>query len=1003
MNRISISFSVVISIVLFALSGCSGTGNYPDGESRYQPFAPDGIPFKVASDAWSVDKRGNHRAVVTVSDASAGGVVAELPWRRPDLRIEKKVIVTDSEDNEIKDVIVTALTPERGEVVFRPAAGEGRYYIYYLPYDRRFHYGSFRFNPPQSDYYKPVYDADRAWLGEMSGKKGQLPKAAVDCFESVSRYDFWSPMGLIATDEEIAAVKSEAGKDMVIFPEDRAFPIQPLKRLPAKWVKAPEPVFHGLAMRNEYYTWQLGVWAAGKDLKNVRVGFSEFRNGKAVIGTDSMTCFNQEGTNWDDTPLEFTVDVPEGRVQALWCGVQVPEDARPGTYRGTATVTADGEEPQVIQMNIKVLRRTLADSGDSETWRHSRLRWLNSTLAQDDEPVAPFKEMNVEGNVIEATGKKVALGANGMVSQVTVNGKDVFQSPQQILVSTPKGDVVFKDGDLQIEKKAAGLVTWTSTAEQDGIRFDLKGNMEFDGFIHFDINVSSEEGVEAKDIRLVSVYTPYSSEYFMGVGHNGGFTPVRHTFKWDGPYDGYWIGGVEAGLHTEFRGSTYHGPLINEYRPAPPKVWGNGGLGTVTVNAVKGKSATVTASTGRIAVGSDPLNCEFNLLVTPVKELNPAKHFSERYFHDSPVNFDKAAGDGANVCNIHHAGKLNPFINYPYIVRDSLIDYIKYHHGKGRKVKLYYTVRELSTHCEEVFAFHSLNHEIFITGPGYGLPWECEHLVDDYSPAWYTPLWDDIMDASLVMTPNSRYLNYFVEGLRWMVENYDLDGTYMDDVSFDRLTIKRLRKVLERYHDGALIDLHSHRGYSQGPANQYTSFFPYVDRLWFGEDFHYDDMTPDKWLVTFSGIPFGVMSEMLEGGGNRFLGMVYGTTARHESDERGEETSPVPVWKLWDEFGIKDARMVGYWDTECPVRTSDQDVKATAYVKDGSTLVSIGNFSDRDKNVRLSIDFKALGLDPAFAKITAPSVKNFQEERAFKPGEIIPVKAKQGWLLLISK
>ena len=233
--------------------------------------------------------------------------------------------------------------------------------------------------------------------------------------------------------------------------------------------------------------------------------------------------------------------------------------------------------------------------------------------------------------------------------------------------------------------------------------------------------------------------------------------------------------------------------------------------------------------------------------------------------------------------------------------------------------------------------------------------------------------------------------------------NYDLDGIYMDDVSFDRTTVKRIRKILEKYHDGALIDLHSNTGYSQGPANQYTEFFPYMDRLWFGESYRYNEMTPDQWLVTFSGIPFGVMSEMLQDGGNRFLGMVYGTTARHSWTGTGKENvkSPVPVWKFWDKFGITEAKMLGYWDPDCPVTTSDLDVKATAYVKDGKTLVSIGNFSGKDKTIRLTVNCKAIGIDPAKAKITAPEIMNFQEETSFKAGQLIPVKSKEGWLIVI--
>ena len=260
----------------------------------------------------------------------------------------------------------------------------------------------------------------------------------------------------------------------------------------------------------------------------------------------------------------------------------------------------------------------------------------------------------------------------------------------------------------------------------------------------------------------------------------------------------------------------------------------------------------------------------------------------------------------------------------------------------------------------------------------------------------------------------SRYINYFLEGLRWMEENYGLDGLYMDDVSCDRTTIKRIRKILDRYHDGSLIDLHSNTWYSKGPANQYTEFFPYIDRLWFGESFEYDKMTPDQWLVTFSGIPFGLMSEMLQDGGNRYLGMVYATTARHSWSWTDGNKSPVPMWKFWDTIGIKDAKMVGYWDPDCPVWTSDPEVKATAYIKDDKVIVSIGNFSAKDKTITLGVNWKNLGMDPATAKVSAPEIQNFQEGRSFAPlrmtgsermtGSVtIPVESKKGWMILIEK
>ena len=42
--------------------------------------------------------------------------------------------------------------------------------------------------------------------------------------------------------------------------------------------------------------------------------------------------------------------------------------------------------------------------------------------------------------------------------------------------------------------------------------------------------------------------------------------------------------------------------------------------------------------------------------------------------------------------------------------------------------------------------------------------------------------------------------------------------------------------------------------------------------------------------------------------GNRFRGMLYGMTARMPWDSDKFKADPRPVWKLWDDFGIADAR-----------------------------------------------------------------------------------------------
>ena len=142
------------------------------------------------------------------------------------------------------------------------------------------------------------------------------------------------------------------------------------------------------------------------------------------------------------------------------------------------------------------------------------------------------------------------------------------------------------------------------------------------------------------------------------------------------------------------------------------------------------------------------------------------------------------------------------------------------------------------------------------------------------------------------------------------------------------------------------------------------------------------------------------MGDMLQDGGNPWLGMVYGMTARLPWGGTAEGAkNPRLVWRVWDDFGIAKAQMRGYWDPACPVKTGREDVLATAYVRPGRALIAIGSWAKQDADVRLDIDWKALGLRPERAVLHAPPIKDFQEEKRWQPGESIPVRPLRGWLI----
>ena len=172
---------------------------------------------------------------------------------------------------------------------------------------------------------------------------------------------------------------------------------------------------------------------------------------------------------------------------------------------------------------------------------------------------------------------------------------------------------------------------------------------------------------------------------------------------------------------------------------------------------------------------------------------------------------------------------------------------------------------------------------------------------------------------------------------------------------------------------------------------------PYVDSIWFGEGFDYNE-TPDYWLVEISGIPFGVMGEMLQDGGNPWRGMVYGMTTRYPYSG-----DPRPLWKLWDAFRIQDSRMIGYWDKTCPVKTGRNDVLATVYQKKDALLVAVASWTKEPVSINLAIDWKALGLRAEECTMNAPAVEGFQTAADFAVGDAISIAPGKGLLLVIDR
>lgn len=968
--------------------------------------------YRVASKPWK-EAYGNHRAVLIVKKP-AGAIYLNLLWRRHDPNPQKRrlVIVNAISKDTVQNIYRIEVNQLRCKLVFGPVTEPGTYNFYYLPFKPDHKAGSYRYG-----YYPPEHSPNKKWVEnnrlESPEYRKKLPQALIKEIQARTKFDSFYPMEIIPSSKEKHTFFKKYDKNYYVFPERRTYPIEMRDEIPLRWVKeGPGKPFYGTALRNEYYVFQLGVYAHKNPLNNVDIGFSNLISPKDTISSSLFTCFNTEGINTYGKHFTKIVNVGKDSVQAFWIGINLPINIKPGNYRGSLTVSPQNVNKRRISIHLRVKDSVLVDHGYSQPWRLSRLHWLNSTLGLNNQPTKPFTSIIlVRKHSFKICGKKIVIAKTGMPASIQVWGTEILEHPISYVVKSSIGKEKFDYRNFKIDMKTPGKVfySWSTYSKN----FKLTGNarLEFDGLINYRLELTARRNINLENFSLKIPFRTNVAEYMMGMGLHGTQVPEMHKAGWKGPHNSFWVGNTYGGLQTKLKGNSYNGPLLNLYKPKYPQSWYNNNKGKFTISEkAKDVLAAVSCGERRLNKGQR-ITFKFDFMITPIKKINTYSQFTNRYYQDAggPLHSKKETEEllssGVKVLNVHQGNKYNPYINYPLITIQKLKHVVNYWHKRGVRVKIYYTDRELSNHAPELWALRSLGNEILGTkGVGYpgNFPWLKAHLINDYKPRWYTPLNNGTgtVDASILTTGgDTRWDNFYVAAVNWLVRNVGIDGLYLDDVSYNSHILERVRKVLNKDKSDALIDLHSNNLFSKGPAMQYMNFFPFIDKLWLGEGFNYNKMDPAQWLVEVSGIPYGLMGDMLQGGGNPWRGMVYGMTARFHRNSEG--VKPRDIWKIWDSFGIAKAKMVGYWDHHPVVTNSNPKIKITAYVKKGKVLIAIASWAPKKVNVKLNIDWKRIGMRPGNVTLVAPAIKNFQPNRNFLVNNKIPIKPEKGWMLIL--
>jgi len=623
----------------------------------------DRVPRDIAkfgNDEWN-PVYGNHRAVVEVKDA-ADAVLAYLPWRRRDMHPEgKDILVVDAASGKaVTNRVIVTCNKEYGEIAFQPTGGAGRYFLYYLPPvndGNAFQWPRSAF--PITRYATPTQTADAEWLARnhltaddlrtlpirrygkdpvLAGIWRKLPSADLVEFQSLrdltaNDWNSFYPMEVISTFAERSQLRERCRfRPFILFPEYRRFPIRMTDQIPYRWAIRDDKeldTFEATALKNEYYVFQIGVYAFKGTLPHLKVAFTELRSQEgAVIPREALTCFNLAGVDQHGQAFTKTVHVADGRVQPLWFGIDVPESAQPGVYAGTVTVSADDVAPQEVHLRITVADQTLADHGDGDSWRLSRLRWLNSRTEIDRDVCAPFAPISVEGQTVHLLGRTVELASSGFPSQaksnidmfaITETGRSILSSPVHFEVVRGGAPVPLDARAVECARKDPGVALFVSGATHGGLRQEVETSVEMDGRIHGKVVLTSDADTALDTVKLTIPVSADVATFILGTGaqkpltsrcpehYEGGIEKLKTT----------WVGDYQAGVALCL--------------PEDRANWVNLGNGRLREERKNG-SCELSLETGALALRAHvPRSFEYDLYITPFKPL-PKQHWDWKYY-----------------------------------------------------------------------------------------------------------------------------------------------------------------------------------------------------------------------------------------------------------------------------------------------------------------------------------------------------------------------------------
>ena len=104
----------------------------------------------------------------------------------------------------------------------------------------------------------------------------------------------------------------------------------------------------------------------------------------------------------------------------------------------------------------------------------------------------------------------------------------------RFIIEKENGELIrLEPGKLAIKEQTPSKVIWNVLNTSKECDLECIGQMEFDGFVDYQLKLTAKVPLKIKDIRLEIPVVKEKAEYMMGLGQEGGFRSPNFKWKWD--------------------------------------------------------------------------------------------------------------------------------------------------------------------------------------------------------------------------------------------------------------------------------------------------------------------------------------------------------------------------------------------------------------------------------------------------------------------------------------